>query len=111
MGYRIAHVGAFDFENFGDLLFTDVLRAHLEKRIDVEEIIYFAPKTCKMPNKEEWVHAITELEKFVREKKVDSIIVGGGDLVHLRKIRTYMPHVSEKPCVQRLKRHGCRTKA
>lgn len=95
MGYRIAHVGAFDFENFGDLLFTDVLRAHLEKRIDVEEIIYFAPKTCKMPNKEEWVHAITELEKFVREKKVDSIIVGGGDLVHLRKIRTYMPHVSE----------------
>ena len=95
MGYRIAHVGAFDFENFGDLLFTDVLKAHLEKRITVNEIIYFAPKACKMPNKEVWVHAVTELENFVKDKKIDAIIIGGGDLVHLRKIRTYMPHVSE----------------
>ena len=71
MGYRIAHVGAFDFENFGDLLFTDVLKAHLEKRITVNEIIYFAPKACKMPNKEVWVHAVTELENFVKDKKID----------------------------------------
>ena len=25
MGYVIAHVGAFDFENYGDLFFTDAL--------------------------------------------------------------------------------------
>lgn len=96
MKYRIAHVGAFDFENFGDLLFTDVLKAQLEKRLDVEKIIYFAPKACKMPNRKEYVHSVTELERFVNENKVDAIIVGGGDLVHLRKILTYMPHVSEE---------------
>lgn len=96
MGYRIAHVGAFDFENFGDLLFTDVLKSHLQKRIDVEEIICFAPKTCKMPNKAEIVHSVLELEDWIREKKIDAIVVGGGDLVHLRKIITYMPHVSEE---------------
>ena len=96
MKYRIAHVGAFDFENFGDLLFTDVLKAQLEKRIDVEKIVYFAPKACTMPNKNERVHSITELEMFVKENKIDAIIVGGGDLVHLRKILTYMPHISEE---------------
>ena len=86
----------FDFENFGDLLFTDVLKSHLQKRIDVEEIICFAPKTCKMPNKAEIVHSVLELEDWIREKKIDAIVVGGGDLVHLRKIITYMPHVSEE---------------
>ena len=45
MKYRIAHVGAFDFENFGDLLFTDVLKKKLEERIEIGEIVYFAPKT------------------------------------------------------------------
>lgn len=96
MGYKIAHVGAFDFENFGDLLFTDVVRSHLKKRIDVEEMVYFAPKTCKMPNKNEIVHSVLELEKWVIEKKIDAIVVGGGDLVHLRKIITFMPHVSSE---------------
>ena len=44
MKYRIAHIGSFDVENYGDLLFSDVLKAQLEKRIEIEEIIYFAPK-------------------------------------------------------------------
>ena len=52
MGYRIAHIGAFDFENYGDLLFPDVLRIQLDKRIEIEEILYFAPKACKMPNRD-----------------------------------------------------------
>lgn len=95
MGYRIAHVGAFDFENFGDLLFTDVLKKQLERRLNIKEIIYFAPKTCKMPNKEEQVYSLTMLEKMADERKFDAIIVGGGDLVHLRMIQTYMPHISE----------------
>lgn len=95
MKYRIAHVGAFDFENFGDLLFTDVLKKKLEERIEIGEIVYFAPKTCKMPGKNESVHSITKLEKMMEENPFDAIIVGGGDLVHMRKIRTYMPHISE----------------
>ena len=30
-----------------------------------------------MPNKNERVHSITELEMFVKENKIDAIIVGG----------------------------------
>lgn len=95
MKYRIAHVGAFDFENFGDLLFTDVLEKQLEKRIEIEEIVYFAPKACKMPGKDVMVHSVTELEYMAEETPFDAIVVGGGDLVHMLKTRTYMPHISE----------------
>lgn len=94
MEYTIAHVGAFDFENYGDLLFTDVLKKQLEKRIKIKEIIYFAPKSCKMPNREEYVYSVTKLQQFVESKKIDAIVVGGGDLVHLQMIKTYMPHIS-----------------
>lgn len=96
MKYRIAHVGAFDFENYGDLLFTDVLERQLKKRIEIEEIVYFAPKSCTMPNRKEKVYSVVDLEKIVHEKRIDAIVVGGGDLVHLQKIRTYMPHLSEE---------------
>lgn len=94
MKYRIAHVGAFDFENFGDLLFTDVLEYHLKQYIEIEEIVYFAPKKCEMPGKDKQVYSVTELEKIAKEKKFDAIIVGGGDLVHMLKTKTYMPHVA-----------------
>lgn len=38
MKYRIAHVGAFDFENFGDLLFTDVLKKSLKKGLKLGKL-------------------------------------------------------------------------
>ena len=50
MGYKIAHIGAFDFDNNGDLLFTDVIEKQLKKRINLDEIIYFSPKSCTIPN-------------------------------------------------------------
>lgn len=96
--YRIAHVGAFDFENYGDLLFVDVLEKTIKKYVEVEEIVLFAPKRCKMPFSvvEREVCSITELKKKNQEKPFDAIVVGGGDLVHCSKIRTYMPHISQE---------------
>ena len=96
MGYKVAHIGAFDFENYGDLLFTDVLEKQLRKRIEVDEIVYFAPKTCEMPNRKINVYSVTQLEKLHKINKFDAIVVGGGDLVHLQKIITYMPHLSDE---------------
>lgn len=96
--YRIAQVGSFNVENYGDLLFADVFEKNIRKYVDVEEIILFAPKKCKMPfsNGEREVYSVTELEKKNQEKPFDVIIVGGGDLVHCTKIRTYMPHISQE---------------
>ena len=96
MGYVIAHVGAFDFENFGDLLFTDVLEKQLKRRIPIDEILYFAPKKCKMPNRNIEINSVVELEEIVRSRKIDAIIVGGGDLIHLHMFKTYMPHISQE---------------
>jgi polysaccharide pyruvyl transferase WcaK-like protein len=96
--YRIAHIGAFDFENYGDLLFVDVFERTIRKHIEVEEIVLFAPKRCKMPfsNEEREVYSVTELEKKNQEKSFDAIVVGGGDLVHCFKLKTYMPHISKE---------------
>lgn len=96
--YRIAQVGSFDVENYGDLLFVDVFEKNISKYVEVEEIVLFAPKRCIMPfsNKERYVYSVTELEKKNQEKPFDAIIVGGGDLIHCTKIKTYMPHISQE---------------
>lgn len=96
--YRIAQVGSFDVENYGDLLFADVFEKNIRKYVEVEEIVLFAPKGCKMPfsDGEREVCSVTELEKKNQEKPFDAIVVGGGDLVHCTKIRTYMPHISQE---------------
>lgn len=96
--YRIAQVGSFDVENYGDLLFVDVFENNINKYVEIEEIVLFAPKRCKMPfsNGEREVFSVTELEKKNQEKPFDAIVVGGGDLIHCTKIRTYMPHISQE---------------
>ena len=96
--YRIAQVGAFDFENYGDLLFVDVFEKTIRKFVEVEEIILFAPKKCKMPfsNDDRQVYSVTELEKKNQEQPFDAIVVGGGDLIQCTKNRTYMPHISKE---------------
>ena len=68
--YRIAQVGAFDFENYGDLLFVDVFEKTIRKFVEVEEIILFAPTKCKMPfsNDDRQVYSVTELEKKNQEQ-------------------------------------------
>ena len=94
--YRIAQVGSFDVENYGDLLFADVFEKNIRKYIELDEIVLFAPKGCKMPfsNEEREVYSVTELEQKHQEKPFDAIVVGGGDLVQCLKIRTLMPHIS-----------------
>lgn len=68
MGLNIIHVGAFDIENFGDLLFPDVLRHYLGEYID--NIYYFAPNKCIMPNTDIKVSSIKKWMNFVHSMKL-----------------------------------------
>lgn len=93
MGLNIIHVGAFDIENFGDLLFPDVLRHYLGEYID--NIYYFAPNKCIMPNTDIQVNSIKAIDEFCRFHEIDGIVVGGGDLAHLKKVPMLIPQVSD----------------
>lgn len=95
MGYKIAQVGSFDVENYGDLLFSDVLEKQLKKRLSIEEMIYFAPKNCMMPNRNEKVYSVTELEKMVQDKKIDAIVVGGGLDPFCENSNLYAAHIGK----------------
>lgn len=96
--YRIAQIGSFDVENYGDLLFAYVFENNIKKHIEVEEVVLFAPKKCKMPftNGIKDIYSLAELERQHTKNPFDVIVVGGGDLVHCTKIKTYMPHLSDE---------------
>lgn len=94
--YRIAQVGSFDVENYGDLLFEKVFKAKIEEYIEVEEIVLFAPKNCNLAfDESKQVFSVVELEKKHQEKNFDAIVIGGGDLIHFEKIKALMPNLSE----------------
>lgn len=91
--YRIAQVGSFDVENYGDLLFADVFEKQIKKNIEVEEILLFSPNHCKMPfNEKRQVYSVVELEKIYKTIGFDAIVVGGGDLVQMTKFKVNSDH-------------------
>lgn len=94
---KIALVGSFDVENYGDLLFVSVFEAQIKKILPVEELILFAPKHCKMPfDTEREVYSVTEMDEVFGRTAFDAIVIGGGDLIHLLKIDTIMPSISNE---------------
>lgn len=80
--YRIAQIGSFDVENYGDLLFAYVFENNIKKHIEVEEVVLFAPKKCKMPftNGIKDIYSLAELERQHTKNPFDVIVVGGGGL-------------------------------
>ncbi len=94
--YTIAQIGSFDVENYGDLLFENVFSVNIKKYLDIEDIILFAPKNCDKPfENEKKVYSVTELEEVYLEKPFDAIVVGGGDLIHFRKLLAKIPYISD----------------
>lgn len=81
--YRIAQVGTFDLENFGDLLFPKILSHELEKRLGNVEIELFSSIGGSMPFNGHPVYAIDELESRHLFKPFHAIIIGGGDIIRL----------------------------
>ena len=85
--FRIAQVGSFDVENYGDLLFSYVFKENIEKYLEDMDITLFAPLNCISPfTKDTQVYSVKEMEKMHSENPFDAIVVGGGDLVQFKKI-------------------------
>lgn len=77
---KIAQIGSFDVENYGDLLFPFVLKHKLSNyKIDL-----FSPNGGRMPfNEEIIVYKAIDLEKKIIEEGYDALIIGGGDVLRL----------------------------
>lgn len=81
--YNIAQIGTFDLENFGDLLFPNVLEKNLKDRLDVN-LVLFSPVGGNKPFEDDvTVYPISDFDKLQKEYNFDAIIVGGGDLLRL----------------------------
>lgn len=84
--YNIAQIGTFDYENFGDLLFPEVLYNNLSKYIEIDNHFLFSPVGGKMPFYEDkYVYPISELENIHLKYHIDAIIIGGGDTIRMDK--------------------------
>ena len=79
MKSKIAQIGTFDVENFGDLLFANIL----EKYFAEYDIDLFSPRgKCEKPfEKDKYVYSIDDLEDQCREKEYQALIIGGGDII------------------------------
>lgn len=87
MGYTIAVFGAFDVNSFGDSLFPQVVFKELSKRTKVDEMFIFAPYGCQNGyNGNGMIHSYGSFEEIYKRKKIDIIIIGGGELFHNKDI-------------------------
>lgn len=75
---KIAQIGAFDVENFGDLLFPEVLKKQLGSDYDID---LFSPLGGKKPFDNVEVFPVSSLETKIIQNKYKGIIIGGGDLI------------------------------
>ena len=73
---RIAQIGTFDVENFGDLLFPDVLDYFLGSKFEID---LYSPIGGIKPFDTKCVFPIEDLEKNIAN--YSALIIGGGDII------------------------------
>lgn len=78
---KIAQIGSFDVENFGDLLFPDVLKAYFKN----SKIDLFSPVGGNKCFDDWIVYPVSDFESKCISEKYDAVIIGGGDLVRTDK--------------------------
>jgi GT2 family glycosyltransferase/spore maturation protein CgeB len=79
----IAIVGTFDVANFGDLLFPELARHELERRIAGARIRRYSYRPMSSPP---WPYPVRPVEDLATEiDDVDLLLVGGGHLVRFDK--------------------------
>lgn len=94
---KIAITGVFDLENYGDLLFPVVFKEAMDARGLKFELYHFSVNKCKKALDDKIdVYSLNQLEKMHLKENFDTIIVGGGALIHLNKIYQSMPSDNEK---------------
>lgn len=74
--HKIAQIGTFDVENFGDLLFPDILKYYSKGEYEID---LYSPKGGIKCFDDKEVLSISALSSNI--KKYDAILIGGGDLI------------------------------
>ncbi len=74
--HKIAQIGTFDVENFGDLLFPDILKYYSKGEYEID---LYSPKGGIKCFDDKEVLPISTLSSNI--KKYDAILIGGGDLI------------------------------
>ena len=88
---RLAQIGMFDFANYGDLLFADVLERQMKLRADSVEIDLFSPFESTFDGTDKPVHPIRNLEEMHSKRPYDAFVIGGGDLLNFIKLGVPYP--------------------
>ena len=76
---RIAHLGTFDVNNYGDLLFPMILRTALEARLKAFELAFYSPKASAFTVDRSY--RCLPIAKLRSQTDVDAIVIGGGQLL------------------------------
>ncbi len=78
---KIAQIGTFDVENFGDLLFPTVL----ENRFQNYSVDLFSPvgDMEKPFEKNRYVYSIRQFEECCKKQKYRVVLIGGGDIIRV----------------------------
>jgi uncharacterized coiled-coil DUF342 family protein len=80
---RIAQVGTFDVENFGDLLFPLLAQEALTSPPGETETTLFS---YRAKSRAEWPYEVRPLQRLIEEiDDFDLVLVGGGDLIRFDK--------------------------
>lgn len=90
--YKVAIVGTFDVENYGDLLFPLVAKSELERHLGAVELI---PFSYKKKVADTWCYDVECLSNFEhRMHEFDAVIIGGGHLIRFDKFiaEDYLPN-------------------
>lgn len=88
---RIAILGTFDVENYGDLLFPLIARNELTARLGAVDLVPFSYRAKSVG---EWiydVHSVSEFPSLV--ESFDAVLIGGGHLIRFDKLiaHGYLP--------------------
>lgn len=76
---RIAILGTFDLQNYGDLLFPLLAEHELSRRLDDLEIL---PFSYRAKRRSDWYYEVYSVTEFPEKlAKIDAILVGGGHVV------------------------------
>ena len=76
---KIAILGTFDLENYGDLLFPLLAQHELSKRLGEVEVLPFSYRPKHRPD---WPYNVFPIEEFPSHiDELDAVLVGGGHLI------------------------------
>lgn len=81
---HIGLFGTFDLKNYGDLIFPDVFRFEIGKRIRGVRVTMFSPVGGSKPFSDNvLVHPLRDLARIHETDPFAALLVGGGDLIRL----------------------------